>query len=208
MPLALQLHLWHCIFGVSVCVPEKRIAQQGWGDVLYWFHSRPRLCERTQWRRSVLRRPVICYVVDPSAEATRELSNCHRWLVLRYGTGTHCFLAGYTCQDPAPSPARVRQWWCAWRFYLTVVDMQCIRTTPTCDYVCRPVDMGLRWYLCCDCRACYASACIVDAKKCTSRRHPMAQVNCTRRTRTRHTEGHCAPVGGRGTPGHCNGTRN
>ena len=48
------LHLWHYISGVSVYVPEKCIAQQGSGDVLYWFHPRPRLSERTQWPRFVL----------------------------------------------------------------------------------------------------------------------------------------------------------
>ena len=57
-------------------------------------------------------------------------------------------------------------------FTSRVVDLQCIRTTATCDYVCRPVDMGMRWYLCCYYRACYAFACIVDTKTCTSRRHP------------------------------------
>ena len=84
MPPALQLHLWHCISGVSVYVPEKGVAQQGSRDVLFWLHSRPRLSERSQWPHFVLRQPVICYVVDvPSAEAARELSNCHRWFMLR-----------------------------------------------------------------------------------------------------------------------------
>ena len=54
VPPALQLHLWYYNCGVSVYVPVQCIAQQGVGNVLSWFHSRPRLFERTQWPRFVL----------------------------------------------------------------------------------------------------------------------------------------------------------
>ena len=119
VPPALHLHLWHYISGVSIYVPERRMAHHGTGEVLYWFHSRSRLSESAQWPRFVLQRPVFCYVVDlPGAEAARELAQCPRWFVLRYGADTHRFLAGYARGDSAPSLARVRQWWRTWRFYL------------------------------------------------------------------------------------------
>ena len=119
VPPALQWHLWHYISGVSIYVPERRMAHHGTGEVLYWFHSGSRLTESAWWPRFVQQWPVLRYVVDlPGAEAARELAHCHRWFVLRYGAGPHRFLAGYTRGDSAPTPARVRQWWRTWRSYL------------------------------------------------------------------------------------------
>ena len=65
VPPALHLHLWHHISGVSIYVPDRRMAHAGSGEVLYWFHSRPRLAEYAQWPRFVRQRTVLCYVVDP-----------------------------------------------------------------------------------------------------------------------------------------------
>ena len=119
VPLALHLHLWHHISGVSIYALERRMAHHGTGDVLYWFHSGSRLAEHSRWPRFVQQRPVLCYVVGlPKAEAARELAHCHRLFVLRYGAGPHHFLAGYTRGDSAPTPARVRQWWRMWRIDL------------------------------------------------------------------------------------------
>ena len=112
---------------------------------------------------------MICYVVHiASAKEARKLSNCHRWFVLRYGTGTHRSLAGYTCQHPAPSPARVRQRWGGARgaFTYMVVDMQSIHTTAACGYVCRLVDMGVQWYLCCYCIISLLNFCSGPAQFC------------------------------------------
>ena len=119
VPPALHLHLWHHISDMSIYVLDRHMAHPGTGDVLYWFRSRPRLAEHAQWPRFVRQRSVLCYVVDlPRAEAAREFTHCQRWFVLRYGAGPHRFLAGYTRGDCAPTPARVRQWWHMWRFYL------------------------------------------------------------------------------------------
>ena len=116
---ALHLHLWHYLADTTAYVPQRRIAQHGNGEMLYWFHLKPHLSERAKWPTFVQRRPATCYVIDlPSAEAARDLQHCHRWFVLRYGTDIHRCLAGYTNRDPAPLPARVRKWWCAWRYYL------------------------------------------------------------------------------------------
>ena len=83
VPLALHLHLWHYLADMSVYVPQRHIAQHGEGDMLYWFHLRPRLLERAQWPAFVQRRPAACYVIDlPTAEAVRDLQHCHRWFVL------------------------------------------------------------------------------------------------------------------------------
>ena len=119
VPPALHLHLWHHISGVSIYVPDRRMAHVGTGEVRYWFHSRPRLAEYTQWPRFVRQRTVLCYVVDlPDAEAARELEYCQCWFILRYGAGPHRFLAGYTHSDCTLAPARARRWWIMWRFYL------------------------------------------------------------------------------------------
>ena len=83
MPPALHLHVWHHISGVSIYVPEGRMAHTGTGEVLYWYQSQPRLAEYTQWPCFVQQRAVLCYVVDlPTAEAARELTHCQRWFVL------------------------------------------------------------------------------------------------------------------------------
>ena len=119
VPPALHLHLWHYLADTSVCVLQRRIAQHGEGDMLCWFHLKPRLSESAQWSTFVQRRPAACFVIDlPSAEAASDLQHCHRWFVLRYGTGIHRYLAGHTNSDPELLPARVRKWWCAWRYYL------------------------------------------------------------------------------------------
>ena len=112
VPLALHLHLWHYRSDTSVCVPQRRIPQPGDREMAYWFHLKARVPEWARWPTFVQRRPASCYVIDlPTAEAARSLKHCHRWFVLRYGTGIHRYLAGYT-------PACVRKWWCAWRYYL------------------------------------------------------------------------------------------
>ena len=87
--------------------------------MVYWFHLTAHVPEQARWPTFVQRRPASCYVIDSStAEAARDLKHCHRWFILRYGTSVHRYLAGYTKSDPALLPARVRKWWCAWRYYL------------------------------------------------------------------------------------------
>ena len=110
VPPALHLQLLHNISGVSIYVLDRSMAHAGTGKVLYWFHSRPRLAEYTQWPRFVRQRTVLC------SEAARELEHCQRWFVLRYGAGPHRFLAGYTHNDCTPTPAGARRWWNMWRF--------------------------------------------------------------------------------------------
>ena len=143
VPPALHLHLWHHISGVSIYVPDRHMAHAGTGEVLYWFHSRPRPAEYAQWPRFVRQRTVLCYVVDLlDAEAAREVEHCQRWFVLRYGTGPHRFLAGYTHRECTPAPARTRQWWNMWRFYLQ-----------TCGYAVHSHYADLRLRMTLGCRA-------------------------------------------------------
>ena len=101
VPPALHLHLWHHISGVSIYVLERRMAHHGTGDVLYWFHSRSRLAENTQWPRFVRQRPMLCYVVDlPRAEAARELAHCHRGLSCDTGRVHTAFSPGTPAEAP------------------------------------------------------------------------------------------------------------
>ena len=53
VPPALHLHLCHHISGVSMYVPDGRMAHTGTGEVICWYHSRPRLAEYTEWPRFV-----------------------------------------------------------------------------------------------------------------------------------------------------------
>ena len=100
-------------------VPLQRITQSGAGGMLYWFHHIVYLPEQIRWLAFVRRHSASCYVMDlPTAAAARDLQGCHRWFVLRLDIGMHQFLAGYTSCTTSPSPAQVRGWWCAWRFYL------------------------------------------------------------------------------------------
>ena len=79
VPPALHQHLWHHISRVSIYVPDRRMAHTGAGEVLYWYHSRPRLANYAQWPRFVQQRTVRWYVVDlPEAEAARELRHSQR----------------------------------------------------------------------------------------------------------------------------------
>ena len=117
VPPALHLHLWHYLANTSVYVPQWHIAQPGDGEMVYGFHLKAHLPEQARWPTFVQRRPTSCYMIDmPTAEAARDPKHCHRWFVLRYGTGDHGYLTGYTKCDPTPLPVRVRKWWCAWRY--------------------------------------------------------------------------------------------
>ena len=130
VPPALHLHLWHHISGVSIYVPERRMAHRGTGDVLYWFHSGSRLAEHSRWPRFVRQRPVLCYVVDlPKAEAARELAHCHRWFVLRYGAGPHRFLPGTPAETPRLHRHEFESGGACGVSTSRLVDMQCIHTT-------------------------------------------------------------------------------
>ena len=49
VPPALHLHLWHYLAHTSIYVPQRRIAQPGDGDMLYWFHLQAHLPQRAKW---------------------------------------------------------------------------------------------------------------------------------------------------------------
>ena len=206
MPPALHLHLWHHVSGVSIYLPERRMAHHGTGDVLYWFHSGSRLAENARWPRFVQQRPVLCrpgnlHIVI--AGLFCDTGRVHTAFSPGTPAGTprlhrHMFDSGGAC---GVSTSRL-------------VDMQCICTAWICDYVCRRVDNNLPCILCSCCRCAFclclhAGNATVRLEKAfrSHTRDPQTQRASTHGTRTAHTEGLRTPVGERDTPAQCNRRR-
>ena len=79
--------------------------------MLYWFHHSNPLVEKTRWPAVVRRHRMVYYVTDLPTMAVIA------WFMLRYGTGVHRYLAGFTVRKNAPWASQLRTWWCVWRFY-------------------------------------------------------------------------------------------
>ena len=49
VPPTLPLHLWHYLPSTIIYVPQRRIAQPGDGEMVYWFHLGAHLPEQARW---------------------------------------------------------------------------------------------------------------------------------------------------------------
>ena len=215
LPPALHLHLWHHISGVSIYVPNGRMAHPGSGDVLYWFHSRPCLAVHAQRPCFVRQRSVLCYVVDL---ARAEQPGNSRIVSAGLFCGTGRVHTAFSPGTPTMTAHLHR--------YVSdnggtcgvstskLLNIKCIRTIRTYDYVCRRVGSHVPYILCCRCKFAFCP-CLHIRRTATrleiavrkSTRDPQAQRAGTHGTHTAHTEGLQTPIGEQDTPAQRNGRR-